>query len=349
MMRPLRALVAFVALAAATVAPSGIAHAASSTAVVVIDTGASVRSAIIHFDGTITGIQALELAGANPGTYGFQGQGAAVCSLDGVGNPADQSCLVGPNSEYWAYHVARGGTSSWTYSRGCACTTMVGDGDVEGWRYGTGAAPRASASFCSYVACPAPEPPPSGGDGGAAAPDGGGGSGSGGGGSSAAPPGGAPPAVGTPAPDGGAPAATGSAGGTSGGVPDTANATDVRGPAAVPGASGGGPTVVPDGRRVDEGNGSAKGGSAADGAAGDDQGSDGTSAPTTTGPRAASDPAGGAKGDGELGAVAASQRGPAGEDDDGSPVGIAIAAGVLAVAAAGAVILRRRRIRSNTG
>ena len=129
---------------------------------VVIDTGGSVRQAVIHFDGTINGIDALRLAGANPVTYGFAGQGAAVCALDGVGNPADESCLIGPHSEYWAYFLAHGGSTGWAYSRGCACTTTVRDGDVEGWRYGTGAAPRASADFCAYADCgPPPEPPPS--------------------------------------------------------------------------------------------------------------------------------------------------------------------------------------------
>ena len=113
-----------------------------------IDTGiGNPRPAVIHFDGSINGIDALQLAGANPVTYGFAGQGAAVCALDGVGNPADQSCLIGPHGEYWAYYVAHDGSTGWAYSRGCACTTTVRDGDVEGWRYGTGAAPRAVGRF----------------------------------------------------------------------------------------------------------------------------------------------------------------------------------------------------------
>ena len=45
---------------------------------------------MISFSGTITGIQALQLAGANPVTYGYGGQGAAVCALDGVGHDADE-------------------------------------------------------------------------------------------------------------------------------------------------------------------------------------------------------------------------------------------------------------------
>jgi hypothetical protein len=155
MMRAARLLIVVAAVLAA--APTSASATGASTAVVVIDTGASVRSAVIHFDGSINGIDALELAGGNPTTYGFSGNGAAVCSIDGVGNPANESCLIGPNGEYWAYYLATGGATSWTYARGCACTTTVNDGDVQGWRYGTGAAPRSSADFCAYVAC---APPP---------------------------------------------------------------------------------------------------------------------------------------------------------------------------------------------
>src|SRR5262245_61191845 len=88
---------ALVTLCAAwTGATAGPAAAATSTAVVVIDSGQSIRSSVIHFDGTITGLEALQLAGASPETYGFSGQGAAVCRIDGFGNPPTQAeCLIG--------------------------------------------------------------------------------------------------------------------------------------------------------------------------------------------------------------------------------------------------------------
>ena len=56
-------------------------------AVVVVEPGPGPLT--ICFDGSISGLEALQLAGANPVTYGFAGQGAAVCQLFGVGNPAD--------------------------------------------------------------------------------------------------------------------------------------------------------------------------------------------------------------------------------------------------------------------
>src|SRR5215207_3349466 len=74
----------------------------SARAVVVVETGPG--PVAICFDGSISGLEALQLAGANPATYGFSGQGAAVCQLFGVGNPADSSCLIGPGGQYWAYY-----------------------------------------------------------------------------------------------------------------------------------------------------------------------------------------------------------------------------------------------------
>ena len=131
----------------------------SARAVVVVEPGPG--PVTICFDGTISGLEALQLAGANPVTYGFAGQGAAVCQLYGVGNPADSSCLIGPGGQYWAYYRANPGAGGWTYSRAGATQTTVSDGSVEGWRYGTGAAP-GFVSFCSQVGCgpPPTEPPP---------------------------------------------------------------------------------------------------------------------------------------------------------------------------------------------
>ena len=161
--RGLRALLAAL-LCAATVGVGPAARAdvtaqgCSARAVVVVEPGPGAVS--ICFDGSISGLAALQLAGANPVTYGFAGQGAAVCQLYGVGNPADQSCLIGSGGQYWAYFRAAPGAGGWTYSRAGAGSTTVTDGSVEGWRYGTGAAP-GFVAFCSVVSCaPPPTSPP---------------------------------------------------------------------------------------------------------------------------------------------------------------------------------------------
>ena len=134
------------------------AQGCSSHAVVVVEPGPG--PVPICFDGTISGMDALQLAGANPVTYGFSGQGAAVCQLYGVGNPPDSSCLIGGGGQYWAYYRAGPGAGGWTYSRAGASTTTVTDGSMEGWRYGTGAAPT-FVDYCSVVGCapPATDPP----------------------------------------------------------------------------------------------------------------------------------------------------------------------------------------------
>src|SRR4029078_136940 len=82
----------------------------------------------------------------------FAGQGTAICALDGVGHDASQPDCLGTLADprYWAYFRSPAGASSWTYSRGCACTSTVHDGDVEGWRFGTGQSPP-YASFCSVA------------------------------------------------------------------------------------------------------------------------------------------------------------------------------------------------------
>lgn len=111
-------------------------------ATVIVDTGSGpVWSACISFSGTISGTDALGLAESTirdlkPVYNSYTGVGRAVCKLRGVGNDGD-GCL-GATAEYWSYHRNGG------YSPGGAGVTKVSDGDVEGWRWGTGVAPRAA-------------------------------------------------------------------------------------------------------------------------------------------------------------------------------------------------------------
>ncbi len=164
-----------VALAAGLVAcTAGVAEAAvtaqaTSTAVVIVDTGGGARRSVVHFDGAVSGLEALQLAGANPVTITFGALGQAVCQLYGVGDaPVPSRCPGG-----WTYFRAVGGAGGWTQSGAGASNTLVHDGDVEGWKYGGGQPP--FASYCSVVGC---APPPT-----------------------AAPPATAPPATAPPATD----------------------------------------------------------------------------------------------------------------------------------------------------
>ena len=162
MNRGARLLVVLVALIGATTAGSARAVAADSattTAVIVIDTGTSVRAITVDVGSGMSGLAALQRV-ANVTTLSFTGNGGAVCAIDGFGNEATQSgCLVGPNSQYWAYFHSSGGAGAWSYSPVGAGSFPVHGGDVEGWRYGTGAKPAASPVFCEYVTCAASPPP----------------------------------------------------------------------------------------------------------------------------------------------------------------------------------------------
>ncbi len=127
-------------------------------AVVVVDTGSGDPHVVpISFsDDSISGLEALKLAGADPAVFGFSGLGGAVCALFGVGHPATNATCLGEPSDarFWAYwHVPAGqsGFNQSTYSRAGAGSVRVHDGDLEGWRYGTGEPPRS-------VSIPLPEP-----------------------------------------------------------------------------------------------------------------------------------------------------------------------------------------------
>ena len=147
----------------ATLALAGLAtpaRAGGSQAVVIIATPTDTYTRVISFSGSITGLQALSLAGASPVTSVYGGQGYAVCKLFGVGNEPD-SCLGTPSDPtYWAYFRAPAGQGGWQYSGAGASATTVNDGDVEGWGFGR---TPGFQSFCSVVGCgppPAPEPAP---------------------------------------------------------------------------------------------------------------------------------------------------------------------------------------------
>lgn len=165
--RSLGLAVLFVVGAVYSAAP---AHASGAhRALVVVDTGATTYRQVITFtEDSVTGIHALELAGAKPLVYTYSGQGGAVCRLFGVGRDSGPGCLGGADGDnrYWAYFRAPSGTSSFTYSRAGAGSVQVHDGDVEGWKFGTGQAPGWSAvpapSTTTTVApAPSPTAPPS--------------------------------------------------------------------------------------------------------------------------------------------------------------------------------------------
>jgi hypothetical protein len=159
-------LVALVALAAAPlVGTAGVARAAGvhRAAVIVEGDGQTHRIVVEFTEDSISGIELLRRAGADPVVYAYSGIGGAVCRLYGVGRDAGPDCLGGTNGDarYWAYFRAPAGSTSFKYAVVGGGSTSVHDGDVEGWRYGTGAAPTyASIDTILGIAPPPATPPP---------------------------------------------------------------------------------------------------------------------------------------------------------------------------------------------
>ncbi|HEY3724324.1 MAG TPA: hypothetical protein VGN59_13320 [Acidimicrobiia bacterium] len=135
--------------------PSSASASNPHRAAVIVDTGTTVHRVVITFtEDSISGIDALQRAGANPVVYAM-GPGAAVCRVYGVGRDPGSDCLGGQDGDnrYWAYFRAPAGSSGFTYSSIGAGTVRVHDGDVEGWKWGTGTAP-------AYVSLATLSPPP---------------------------------------------------------------------------------------------------------------------------------------------------------------------------------------------
>jgi hypothetical protein len=120
---------------------------AAHHAVVVVGTDAR---CVTFSEESISGTEALSRAGFSAVVRSYTGEGGAVCAINGTGCAADANCLTCQAPNYWAYFRSESGSGGFTYSSGAATSSQVTDGDVEGWRWGTGAAPsyRSVADVC---------------------------------------------------------------------------------------------------------------------------------------------------------------------------------------------------------
>jgi len=131
-------------------------------AVLVVVDGSGARRFCVALDAaTVTGIHLVELASAQHGlsySLGFGRQ--AICQLNGVG-PAGGDCFA-DYPDFWGYW--HGTTSGgWTWANGGAATFRVGDGDVEGWVWGSGdsgSTHRSPPVTRADDVCPPPAPDP---------------------------------------------------------------------------------------------------------------------------------------------------------------------------------------------
>lgn len=138
--------------AGAPAGAAGLNHAA-----VIVDDGHTVTKTVVSFPGdSISGIEALQLAGQDPTVRGFSGLGAAVCAIRHVGCSAGNDCMTCGAPAYWAYYRASAGAAGYTKSPVGGGATRVHDGDVEGWHWSSGTPP----PFATVAQIGLPPPPP---------------------------------------------------------------------------------------------------------------------------------------------------------------------------------------------
>ena len=102
----------------------------------------------------VSGYQALTRAGFSL-TFATGNGTGAICSINGY---PDHACpSMPPQSAYWAYFHAKPG-GSWSYSSTGGGSYDPKPGTVEGWRFGSGAAP--STAPPGSVSTPTPKPTP---------------------------------------------------------------------------------------------------------------------------------------------------------------------------------------------
>lgn len=106
-------------------------------AALVVDTGESTFSYCVSLpDGSVSGLELIELANDQHGLqYRFGDGGQAVCMLANVGAEGDD--CFGEYPDFWGFW--RGdGSGGWTWSSVGAGSTLVRDGDIQGWSWGSG-------------------------------------------------------------------------------------------------------------------------------------------------------------------------------------------------------------------
>ena len=126
-----------VTLPAVTGAAPACAAATGPHAALVIETGSRDLRLCVALDApSVSGAHLIELAAEQQHLlYAFGSGGQAVCRLGGVGPQGDDCFADYP--DFWGYW-RDDGHGSWTWSSTGAASTTVGDGDLEGWVWGSG-------------------------------------------------------------------------------------------------------------------------------------------------------------------------------------------------------------------
>jgi len=125
--------------------PGGIlAQHGNQAALVIRHSDQDVQTVCVDFsEPEISGLELLQRSGIDL-ELDVQGLGAAVCSIEQTGCPANDCwcrCKGGGDCIYWSYWLKTSG--QWQYSQGGASIYSVSDGDVQGWSWGPGAVSQA--------------------------------------------------------------------------------------------------------------------------------------------------------------------------------------------------------------
>jgi hypothetical protein len=133
------------------------AHAAVRHAALVIQhaSGSVITRCVAFAEDQITGLQLVERSGVQHEVQSFGSIGAAMCQLDREPSTVPPGCFgSGP---YWQYfHRGSGG---WQASAFGASSSVLHDGDMDGWHY-AGGANQAPGNVAFASVCAAPAPPP---------------------------------------------------------------------------------------------------------------------------------------------------------------------------------------------
>jgi len=134
------------------------AHAALHRAALVIEhsSGRVLTKCVAFAESQISGLQLIQRSGVSYQGQTFGSMGSAICQLDGEPSSVPSNCFgSGP---YWQYFHRQG--ASWQQSAVGAGSSLLHDGDMDGWHYAAGAAqPPASVAFATVCAAPAVPPP----------------------------------------------------------------------------------------------------------------------------------------------------------------------------------------------
>ena len=108
------------------------------SAVLVVDTGGGEYEMCVELnDDAVTGIELIRLAEKQHGLdYALGYGGQAVCQLANVPEPNPPDECFEQGEPFWGYWRDQG--SGWQWSGTGAGSTLVADGDVEGWAFGEG-------------------------------------------------------------------------------------------------------------------------------------------------------------------------------------------------------------------